>query len=137
MRLRFPLYLLPILSAVICLSAINAISEDAGAPADAVSIAKKTAGMKRMDGLFPLDWDARSGKLYMEIGSFNKDFLMLDSLPYGVGSSELGLDRGQLGRARVVRFYRSGSKVLLIERSLNYRSSSSAAEERVDVEQSF
>jgi Met-zincin/Domain of unknown function (DUF5117) len=126
-----------ILMAAFCFSSISFAAEDAGKPAEVVSIAKKTAGMKRMDGLFPLDWDARSGKLYLEISTFNKDFLMLDSLPYGVGSSELGLDRGQLGRGRVVRFYRSGSKVLLIERNLNFRSSSSAAEERLDVEQSF
>lgn len=137
MRRRSPLLLLPFFVVVSCLLAADVVAEDAGVPADAISIAKKTAGMKRMDGLFPLDWNARSGKLYLEIGSFNKDFLMLDSLPYGVGSSELGLDRGQLGRGRVVRFYRSGSKVLLIERNLNFRSSSGAAEEKLDVEQSF
>lgn len=102
-----------------------------------VSISKKIAGMRRMDGLFPLDWDAKSGKLYIEIGSFNKDFLLLDSLPYGLGSNDLGLDRGQLGQQHVVYFYRSGPKVLLIERNLRYRSNSSNPEERLDVEQSF
>lgn len=101
------------------------------------SLAKKIDGMRRMDGLFPLDWDAKSGKLYLEIASFNKDFLLLDSLPYGLGSNDLGLDRGQLGLGRVVRFYRSGSKVLLIEQNLNYRSSSKAPEEQLDVDQSF
>ena len=137
MQRRSLLFLAAIVMAVLCVSAVNLLAEDSGKPEEVVSIAKKTTGMKRMDGLFPLDWDARSGKLYLEIGSFNKDFLMLDSLPYGVGSSELGLDRGQLGRGRVVRFYRSGAKVLLIERNLNYRSSSNAAEEKLDVEQSF
>ena len=127
MQRRSLLFLAAIVMAVLCVSAVNLLAEDSGKPEEVVSIAKKTTGMKRMDGLFPLDWDARSGKLYLEIGSFNKDFLMLDSLPYGVGSSELGLDRGQLGRGRVVRFYRSGAKVLLIERNLNYRSSSNAA----------
>ena len=107
------------------------------APAPEVTITRKIAGMRHMDGLFPLDWDAKSGKLYLEIGSFNKDFLLLESLPYGLGSNDLGLDRGQLGMGRVVRFYRSGPKVLLIERNLKYRSSSSDPEERLDVEQSF
>ncbi len=102
-----------------------------------VSLTKKIAGMHHMDGLFPLDWDAKSGKLYLEVGSFNKDFLLLDSLPYGLGSNDLGLDRGQLGLGRVVRFYRSGSKVLLIEQNLKYRSSSAAPDEQLGVKQSF
>ncbi len=101
------------------------------------TIAEKTAGMKRLDGFLPLVWDAKSGKIYLEIGSFGKDFLYLDSLPYGVGSNDLGLDRGQLGRSHVVRFYRSGPHVLMMERNLRYRSSSTQPEERLDVEQSF
>jgi hypothetical protein len=107
------------------------------APGAEVAIGTKTAGMRHMDGFFPLDWDAKTGKLYLEIGSFNKDFLLLDQLPYGLGSNDLGLDRGQLGRGKVVRFYRSGNKVLLIEQNLEYRSSSSDPAERLDVEQSF
>ncbi|HTZ90731.1 MAG TPA: zinc-dependent metalloprotease [Alloacidobacterium sp.] len=102
-----------------------------------VSIAQKTSGMQKLEGYFPIAWDAKMGKLYLEIDSFGKDFLFLDSLPYGIGSNDLGLDRGQLGKGRVVRFYRSGPKVLLIERNLEYRSSSPHPEERLDVAQSF
>ena len=85
MQRRSLLLFAAIVMAVLCVSSLNLVAEEADKSADVVSIAKKTAGMKRMDGLFPLDWDARAGKLYLEIGSFNKDFLMLDSLPYGVG----------------------------------------------------
>ncbi len=53
--------------------------------------------LKKMDGFFPLYWEARTGKLLLEIPSFDKDFLYLDQLPYGIGSNDLGLDRGQLG----------------------------------------
>ena len=102
-----------------------------------VTISTKTAGMRHTDGLFPLDWDAKTGKLYLEIASFNKDFLLLDQLPYGLGSNDIGLDRGQLGPGKVVRFYRSGNKVLLIEQNLDYRSSSTDPEEQLDVQQSF
>jgi hypothetical protein len=45
-----------------------------------------------------LDWDAKAGKLYLEIPETGKDFLLLDQLPYGLGSNDVGLDRGQLGR---------------------------------------
>ena len=55
--------------------------------------------MQKLDGYFPIAWDAKAGKLYLEIDSFGKDFLFLDSLPYGIGSNDLGLDRGQLGSA--------------------------------------
>src|SRR5277367_456170 len=102
-----------------------------------VSITQKTAGMQKLEGYFPIAWDAKAGKLYLEIDTFGKDFLFLDSLPYGIGSNDLGLDRGQLGEGRVVRFYRSGPKVLMMERNLAYRSSSPQAEEQLDVAQSF
>ena len=129
--------LLPAAVAATLLFALTAPDTIAQKPAAETSLSQKIEGMHHMDGLFPLDWDAKAGKLYLEIAGFNKDFLLLDQLPYGLGSNDLGLDRGQLGRGRVVYFYRSGNKVLLIERNLDYRSSSSAPEEQLDVTQSF
>jgi len=123
------------LSAILLVS-LALSAQTASAPA-ATTIAQKTAGLKKLDGYFPLAWDAKAGKLYLEIDAFGKDFLFLDSLPYGVGSNDLGLDRGQLGKGRLVRFYRSGPRVLLIERNLDYRSSSLSPDEQLDVEQSF
>ena len=97
----------------------------------------RTAGLKKMDGFFPLYWEARTGKLLLEIPSFDKDFLYLDQLPYGIGSNDLFLDRGQIGKQQVVHFMRSGNKVLLIEPNLAFRSSSSDAAEQATVKQSF
>jgi hypothetical protein len=125
-----------VLAAALLFAPTSAPAQGTPSAADA-TVSKKTAGMHHLDGLFPLDWDAKTGKLYLEIAGFNKDFLLLDQLPYGLGSNDLGLDRGQLGRGKVVRFYRSGNKVLLIEQNLEYRSSSGAPEEQLDVEQSF
>jgi hypothetical protein len=101
------------------------------------TIDARTAGIKKMDGLFPLYWEARTGKLLLEIPVFDQEFLYLDQLPYGIGSNDLFLDRGQLGQGRVVHFMRSGDKVLLIEPNLNFRSSSTEAAERTAVTQSF
>jgi len=101
------------------------------------TVSQKVAGMERKDGLFPLDWDAKAGKLYLEILKLDEDFLLLDQLPYGLGSNDIGLDRGQLGRERVVHFSRVGGKVLLVEPNLMYRSSAAAEEERMAVKQSF
>ena len=136
---RFSRLLAYIAAALISLPLAGSVSGQASQPATSgeSSIAKKISGMKRMAGFIPLDWDEKEGKLYIEIGNFNKDFLLFNSLPYGVGSNDLGLDRGKFGSEHLVRFYRSGSKVLLIEENLNYRSSSTVPEEQLSIEQSF
>src|SRR5690242_21943861 len=76
------------------------------------SIAARTRGLQKLDGYFPLYWDAEGGKLLLEIPRFEKEFLYQLSLPTGVGSNPLGLDRGQLGDTHVVPFERVGPKVL-------------------------
>src|ERR1700754_285228 len=82
------------------------------------------AGMKRMDGFFPLMWDNEAGRLYLEVNKFDQDFLLVPSLPYGLGSNDVGLDRGKLEDGRVVHFSRVGPQVLLVQPNLDYRSSS-------------
>ena len=75
-------------------------------------IAQKTEGFKKLAGYFNLYWDEREGKLWLEIGQWDTEFLYIDSLPQGVGSNDIGLDRGQPGESRVVKFERVGPKVL-------------------------
>ena len=115
------------------LIAFSLIFQSAGAQ----TISTRTAGLKKMDGFFPLYWESKTGKLLLEIPSFNKDFLYLDQLPYGVGSNDLSLDRGQLGGSEVVHFMRSGNKVLLVEPNLAFRSSAMDPAEQAAVKQSF
>ena len=106
------------------------------------TIASKTAGMKRIDGLLPLNWDAKAGKLYLEIPNLDaagnsQDFLYTHSLPYGTGSNDLGLDRGQISEGTIVRFQRTGPKVLLVQPNEAFRSSSTDLSEQLAVRQSF
>lgn len=101
------------------------------------TIAEKTKAMKALPGYFPLYWDQRTGKLWLEIDKFNTEFLYLDSLPAGMGSNDIGLDRGQLGESRVVRFERVGPKVLLVQLNYDYRSSSNDPVERSTIEDAF
>ncbi len=82
-------------------------------------------------------WDEERGRLLLRIESFDTPFLYQASMPRGVGSNDLGLDRGQLGATRVVRFVRSGPKVLLLEDNLQYRASSDNFDERRAIEESF
>ena len=58
-------------------------------------------------------------------------------MPAGVGSNDIGLDRGLLGDTRVVRFERSGPKILLIQENLDYRAISSDPYEVRAVKDSF
>jgi hypothetical protein len=101
------------------------------------SIATRTAGLLKRDGLFPLYWDERTGKLFLEIPVMDQEFIYFTSLPWGVGSNDIGLDRHQLGRERLVTFTRSGPRVLLIEKNTNFRGVTSDANEARGVEESF
>jgi hypothetical protein len=103
----------------------------------AQTIATKTAGMKHIDGYLPLDWDAKTGKLYLEIAHLDTDILYTHSLPYGTGSNDLGLDRGQISRGQLIHFQRTGPKVLMIEPNQRFRSTSSDPNEVLAVRQSF
>ena len=124
------------LSLVLIVCSIGAFAATPAADTP-ITISKKIAGMDRLDGLFPMDWDAKTGKLYLEVPDVGKDFLLLDQLPYGLGSNDVGLDRGQLGQGRIVHFNRVGGKILLIEPNLSYRSSAAESAERIAVKQSF
>jgi Met-zincin/Domain of unknown function (DUF5117) len=103
----------------------------------AATIAEKTAGAQKLPGYFNLYWDAKQGKLWLEIDKWGSEFLYQSGLPAGIGSNDIGLDRGQLGATRIVRFERSGPKVLLIQENLEYRALSDDPDERRAVRDSF
>jgi hypothetical protein len=106
-------------------------------PARTPSIEERTAGMTRIDGYFPLYWDERAGNLYLEISRFDNEFLYTTGLAAGLGSNDIGLDRGQQGSGRLVSFQRVGPKVLLVQSNESFRSSSPNPAERRSVQDSF
>lgn len=95
--------------------------------------------LKRYPGFFDLAWDQKEGKVLMDIPTdrFEQDFLYLVSLPHGVGSNDIFLDRGQLGNRHVVFFRRSGPKVLMIARNLKFRAYGDNQAEKDAVEEAF
>ena len=107
------------------------------AAAQTQTIGSKTSGLQKLDGYMPLYWDATGGRIFMEIARFNTELLYQVSLPTGVGSNPLGLDRGQLGDTRIVFFERVGPKILMVEPNYRYRAISPDAAERRAVEESF
>jgi hypothetical protein len=100
--------------------------------------------MRHMLGLLPLDWDAKAGKLYLEVPlhgdaahTRSADLLYTESLPWGTGSNDLGLDRGQTSDGIIVRFERTGPKLLLVQPNTAFRSSSADPAAQLAVTQSF
>jgi hypothetical protein len=107
------------------------------APADIPTIEQKTAGMQKLDGFFPLYWDEVSGKLWLEIARFEQELIYVTGLASGVGSNDIGLDRGQLGATRLVRFRRIGPKILMVQPNYGFRTSSDDPDERRIVADAF
>ena len=112
-------------------------SQGGTSSAGATTITAKTAGMEKLPGYVPLYWDAKAGKMWLEAGNWGSEFLYIESLPAGIGSNDIGLDRGQLGHTRVVRWERSGPKVLLVQANYEFRAVSDDAAERKAVRDSF
>lgn len=106
-------------------------------PAALESVETRVAGFTKLDGYFPLYWSEDSGQLLLEISRFNSDFLFSNGLSAGLGSNDIGLDRGQGGGSRIVQFQRVGRKVLMVQGNLSFRSSSTNPLERKSVEDSF
>ena len=107
--------------------------ENGGLPA----IEAHTAGFDRFDGFFPLYWDDSTGTLWLEIGRLGEEVLHVNTLAAGVGSNDIGLDRGQIGGARIVRFERVGRKILMVQPNYRYRATTSNPDERRAVDDAF
>ena len=101
------------------------------------SIDEKAKDLKKYEGFLPFYWDENAGKIWLEISKQDTEILYITSLPAGLGSNDIGLDRGLLGAERVVKFSKVGRKILLIQPNYNYRAVSNDAAERRAVEQSF
>ena len=103
------------------------------------TIAEKTAAMQSFPGFFTDFWDAREGTLWLRIENAKLDtpFILYESLPSGVGSNDIGLDRGEPGESYVVHFERSGKQVFLVAENENYRAVTDDAEQRNAVRAAF
>ncbi len=100
-------------------------------------IEDKTAGMRPMDGFFPLYWDDSEGKLWMEIPQFNTEVLYFRGLSAGLGSNDIGLDRGQPGASQIVSFERVGPKILMVQPNYQYRATGENPDEQRAVREAF
>lgn len=102
-----------------------------------VSLSEKVKDFEKYEGYFNFYWEEKEGRIWLEIDKLDTEFLYVNSLPAGIGSNDIGLDRGQLGDNRIVKFLRSGSKILLLQPNYSYRAVSDNIDERTSVEQAF
>ena len=100
-------------------------------------LAKFAEDKTRNQGYFSYYHDANSGKVYLEIDKFEQPFLFQSSMPHGIGSNDIGLDRGQLGNTRLVQFERVGDKVFLRQLNTYYRANSENVLERQAIDEAF
>ena len=101
------------------------------------TIESKTSKLQKYDGFIPLYWDAENGKLLMQISRFGEELIYYTSLPAGLGSNPVGLDRGQAGEGLIVAFERIGPKVLMVAPNYRFRALSDDANEQRAVAESF
>ena len=99
--------------------------------------AEKSKDFQKFKGLFDFYHDDKNDKMYMEVSNLEKDFLYVYSLSSGIGSNDIGLDRGQLGNEQVVFFRKAGNKLLLVQPNLKFRALTDNVLERRSVEQAF
>ena len=116
--------------------------EPARAIAALPTVAERTKDAERRAGLFPIHLDRRAGRLLLALpgageGGVLARCLYVEGLTQGLGSNDIGLDRGQIGAAALVRFRRLGPKVLLEQENLVFRASSPDPEERRAAAESF
>jgi len=129
-RISSALHLCLILTAIISLSL-------AAQQQETPSIADFTAEMEKTEGFYSFYWDATTASLYLEIDRWNEECIYYTSLPRGMGSNDVGLDRAKLGSNRIIHFERHGNTVMMVEPNYSYRANTDNDEEREAVAESF
>ncbi len=101
------------------------------------SSSKLQKGITQYKGFYDFYHDKNSGKIFLQIENLDEDFLYVRSLSEGIGSNDIGLDRGQLGEGVVVSFKRFGNKIMLIQPNQDYRAITANKEEKQSVKEAF
>ena len=96
-----------------------------------------THGLVHVPGFLDLYRDEAKGRVLVGLREFEQPFLMISTLPWALGSNDVGLDRGQSSESHLVRFRRVGARVMLVEDNTRFRAASSSADEVLSVRQAF
>jgi hypothetical protein len=78
-----------------------------------------------------------TGKIVINLNNLNTDFLLVSYLASGLGSNDIGFDRGKITSQRLVQFKRFGNTIALIEKNTAFRAISNNVQEVKAVEDAF
>ncbi|WP_028375254.1 zinc-dependent metalloprotease [Leeuwenhoekiella sp. MAR_2009_132] len=98
---------------------------------------EKLKNVQTQKGLFTFHNDEKSDNIYLEVSNVGEEFIYVHALKSGLGSNDIGLDRGQLGGTAIVKFIKAGNKLLLIQPNQDYRAITANVAERESVEEAF
>ncbi|MAP53440.1 zinc-dependent metalloprotease [Altibacter sp.] len=99
-------------------------------------LAKKEK-LQKFEGFFNFHYSETEGNIYLEVDQLDTEFLYVHSLRTGLGSNDIGLDRGQLGGGEVVKFVKAGNKLLLIQPNLQFRAETDNELEKRSISEAF
>ncbi|AOW16270.1 peptidase [Polaribacter vadi] len=98
---------------------------------------KLQEGITKYEGYIPFYYDEKKDKVFLQIENLDSEFLYVNALSQGIGSNDIGLDRGQLGGGVVVFFKKAGNKILMIQPNQDFRAITDNEEEKNSVKEAF
>ncbi|MEX0845988.1 MAG: zinc-dependent metalloprotease [Balneolaceae bacterium] len=107
------------------------------ATAQLPTISEKTEELTKTEGFFDYYYDESKDQLWLEIDKLDTEFIYVNSLSAGIGSNDIGLDRGQLGNTRIVYFERRGPKVMMVQPNYSFRAETDNELEKKSVREAF
>ena len=114
-----------------------AVASESNSEAPPPTIAEKTRALKSERVSLTITGIHAAARSGWKLTAGRRSFSMLTPCQPGVGSNDVGLDRGQLGRTRIVRFERIGPRVMLFQSNTDFRAESDDAMERRTVREAF
>jgi len=101
------------------------------------ALSDHTKGLQAQPGFIDLWRDSGKGRVLLSVAVLDQPFLLVSSLPYALGSNDVGLDRGQPGDVKMVRFQKHGNRLFLVQDNTRFVANSRDADERAAVAESF
>ena len=102
-----------------------------------LKLADLTQNNEIQPGFIGILHDSDTGKTYLKIDNVGDEFIYMSSLPFGLGSNDIGLDRGQLGETRLVEFEHARNKLFLKQKNTWFRADTDNLAEASAVTEAF
>ena len=106
-------------------------------PASTRSLQQLTEALQSQPGFMDVWRDSARGRVLLAVRQLDQAFLLVTSLPQGLGSNDVGLDRGQPGQPKLVHFEKRGARLFLVQENTRFKASSPNADERASVTEAF